>query len=372
MKVIRDSVHNSIILEDAEVRLLDSKDFQRLRNIKQLGFCYLVYPGANHTRFEHSIGTLFLTDAMCRRQGMDPSVLRLSALLHDLGHLPFSHSLEDLFFEQYGTDHEKLTEQKIQEGPAGRILEEEGIAVKEVVKGLKNDIICGELGTDRMDYLLRDAYYTGVAYGVIDVPRLLDTLRFENRQLYVGEKGLQSSEALLLARYLMFPTVYYHHAVQIARSMLQKACYMALQDGRDTDFRNLTDQELLLKLEGYGGMVERIKSRRLYKRAVIFPSDSEKFRELLGTRWKDIHAKEDSLCDKLGLPQGSILIDRPQGLLFKKGKILISRDGSLQNITDVSRLVSVLEESEHDFLYAGVYCPEKLKEQVKKGFEKYG
>jgi len=255
---IRDPIHVFIKLDSDERRVLDSRPFQRLRYIHQLGLSYLVYPGATHKRFEHSLGVMELAsrvfDVIANKDAITDEirkmipevssdnklvywrrVLRMSALCHDIGHLPFSHSAENELLPQ-GWDHEQLTMAIILSDEMRDIwssmtppLRPEDVAKLAVGKkkatdkefsdweAILSEIIVGDsFGVDRMDYLLRDSYHTGVTYGKFDHYRLIDTLRIlispgsTEPTLGVEEGGLQSSEALLFARYFIYSQVYYH------------------------------------------------------------------------------------------------------------------------------------------------------------------
>lgn len=253
---IRDPIHVFVRLDPDERRVLDSRPFQRLRYIHQLALGYLLYPGATHRRFEHSLGvaelagrvfdTITHQDAAHRvdhdllpeigRRDMLPywrNVVRMAALCHDLGHLPFSHAAEDELLSE-GRSHEDLTVAFIRSEEMARIWKELSwpLQVDHLVKiavgpkklkdveftrweTILSEIISGNVfGVDRMDYLLRDSYHAGVSYGRFDHYRLIDTLRIlptseENPEpgLGVEEGGLHSAEALLLARYFMFTQV---------------------------------------------------------------------------------------------------------------------------------------------------------------------
>lgn len=261
---IRDPVHVFIKLDSEERQVLDSPPFQRLRCIHQLAMTYQVYPGATHRRFEHSLGVMELasrvydiittpenlTDEIRHlfpqtqnrdQRGYWRRVLRISALCHDIGHLPFSHASEELM--PTGWDHEKMTRELIL-SPSMREIwssmrpKPEPADIVKLALGPKKapdlkfsdweillaEIIVGDaFGVDRMDYLLRDSLHTGVAYGRFDHFRLIDTMRIlsppahggelENSlEPYIGVEagGLQSAESLLLARYFMFSQVYFH------------------------------------------------------------------------------------------------------------------------------------------------------------------
>ncbi len=240
---IYDSVHGFIRCNELEGQLIDSLPFQRLHYIHQLGIAYLVYPGGTHTRFEHSLGVMEIATQIYDRivtsyqepvdQAYWRQVLRLAALCHDLGHLPFSHLAEKALLGDGG--HEKWTLRMIQSPYLQPILKQLGSqAVDDVIKisiGEKklrelsfncsftpwervvSEIVTGDFfGADRIDYLLRDAQCTGVAYGLIDYQQLIEMLRvlpFHGRlELGIEENGIQSCEALLLARHFMYRRVY--------------------------------------------------------------------------------------------------------------------------------------------------------------------
>ena len=182
-----------------------------------LGFSYLVYPGANHTRFEHSVGTMHLAGVACRQFGLsaeDRRLLLVAALLHDVGHGPFSHASEPLMEARLCRTHDDIA--GIVDAQYGTLLEPLGITPSDlcaVVKGSHrlSGIIHGDLDVDRMDYLLRDAYYTGAPYGTVDAHRLIRNLHLTPDGIALDENGINAAESLLIARTLMRPTVYYHH-----------------------------------------------------------------------------------------------------------------------------------------------------------------
>ena len=175
-KFIRDSVYGDISLNNFEVKIMDMPQFQRLRRIKQLGLISLIYPGANHTRFEHCIGTMNLASKLANELNLSKDeieLVRVSGLLHDIGHGPFSHVSEGVL----SVPHEELTKYVVENTSMKEILEEK-FDVKQIVdivngKGYLGPIISGELDVDRMDYLLRDSHNTGVAYGIIDYERII-------------------------------------------------------------------------------------------------------------------------------------------------------------------------------------------------------
>ncbi|MBB4661230.1 hypothetical protein BDZ31_000803 [Conexibacter arvalis] len=285
---VRDPVHVFVHFDDDERAVIDSVPFQRLRNIHQLALTYLVYPGASHKRFEHSLGVMELagriydtvtrddkrSDAVrdvfpsAKDHGYWRTVVRMAALCHDLGHLPFSHAAEDALLPD-GVDHERITWDilhsdmatiladlvppvrpdlvgKLALGP--RKAEKLGLRLEfDPWEAILAEIIVGDaFGADRMDYLLRDSLHTGATYGRFDHHRLIDTLRImpsAPREEGEGEGlaeptlgcergGLQSAEALLLARYFMFSQVYYHPTRLAYNEHLKDFLVEWLPDGR--------------------------------------------------------------------------------------------------------------------------------------------
>ncbi|MFA5614155.1 MAG: HD domain-containing protein, partial [Methanoculleus sp.] len=217
MKIIKDPVHGYVEADELTLRLLDSGEVQRLRHITQLGFANLVYPGANHTRFEHSLGTMHLAGIMCGNLGLDAGETRLvttAALLHDIGHGPFSHVTEPVMKEFAGRYHHQI-EGIVGEGSIAGVLEDEGLDPAEVCAIISGDhrlagIIHGSLDVDRMDYLMRDAHYTGVPYGTVDAHRLIRCSILAGSGIALNEGGINAAESLLIARTLMRPAVYFH------------------------------------------------------------------------------------------------------------------------------------------------------------------
>ena len=257
---IRDPIHEFVKLDSDERRVLDSVPIQRLRHIHQLAMSYLVYPGATHKRFEHSLGVMELAGRVfnvitadhnihstvrevvpeiARSDSRDywRKILRMAALCHDIGHLPFSHAAEKELLPK-GWNHERITSELIHSDELGSVWQSmtpplNPDHVAKVAIGpekmpdadfsnwetlLSEIIVSDALGVDRTDYLLRDSHHVGVAYGRFDHYRLVDTMRVlpasqqsDEPTLGVESGGIHSAEALLLARYFMFMQVYHHH-----------------------------------------------------------------------------------------------------------------------------------------------------------------
>lgn len=242
---ICDPLHGFIRFDPTERRVIDSLPFQRLRYIHQLGVAYLLYPGATHSRFEHSLGVMELStrifDTILAPHNLVAKgniliseeervywrrILRMAALCHDLGHLPFSHTAEKTLLPEGG--HEGKSVECIQSaylrpiwGEMGKGAEEDLLQVvtgktsRPWVRALYKVITDDNVGADRIDYLLRDGYYTGVGYGHFDYHQLIDTLRLLPEGIGVAKSGVQAVESLLIARYLMYARVYHHPKLRV-------------------------------------------------------------------------------------------------------------------------------------------------------------
>src|SRR6266550_5878858 len=327
-EILRDPLWNNIRVDELTLRLLDTDIFQRLRYVRQLGLAYLVYPGATHTRFEHALGTYHLARGtlatMSEREGLggadaeEQAVVRAAALLHDVGHYPFSHALEEIG----QLHHEDVARPLITSGPIAELLSE-GIArdaperVFELVTGKSpsplQGLISGSLDLDKIEYLKRDAFMCGVPYGEIDVDRLTNSLVLvddpETGRPAIGvqEKALSALESLLFAKYQMYRNVYWHHAVRSATAMYKRLVEDALQAGV-VDVQSLsryTDEGLMHRLENARPMplLAALKERRLYKRAAEWPAaelDADTV-EWIATDRARVAAKENELARELGL-----------------------------------------------------------------------
>ncbi len=282
MKIIRDAVHGDILINEIEKKVLDSAPMQRLRYISQLPGISSVYPSATHTRFEHSLGVLHFTDIFTKNLKLseeDREALKIAALLHDVGHSAFSHVGEEIL---KNFSHEKNSLKIFKEKIAPLV--ESRLNAKKIEKYLKGKgygiIISGDLGTDRLDYLLRDSYFTGGVYGKIDAQRLLDSMEIYKNKLVVPEKSISTAESLLLARYFMFSAVYLHPTARIAKEMISKGLRIAMKNGwisRD-EIINGRDFELLFYLKELGSsIIGSYLERGLFKKAlVITPSPAFK------------------------------------------------------------------------------------------------
>ncbi|MEM4389905.1 MAG: HD domain-containing protein [Candidatus Micrarchaeia archaeon] len=377
MLVVKDTLHGGIRLSEAETALLDSGPLQRLRGVRQLALTALVYPGANHTRFEHSLGTMHLAGRLCEQLGLrsDAPAVRAAALLHDAGHPAFSHELEELAVRYAGKGHEEMGREQIVKGEVAEILAENGLSPKEIAalalgEGL-GCLIAGDLGSDRMDYLARDAYYTGVAFGMVDSDRIIECTLLRRGKLVVDEGGLAAAEALLAARFLMFSAVYLHHTVRIASAMLYKAAECALEDGAvSANELWLKDAEffaLLKNAPSSRALALAIEGRRLFKRAFeIHPSAlTESLRKALRSP-RGLKKVEEALAAAAGLSARDVIIDFPL-LAWEKGvSVRVLKDGKERPLEELSELVASLKRVEASRARIIVACPKESVERVRR------
>ncbi|MDF2911381.1 MAG: hypothetical protein K0Q56_2262, partial [Sporolactobacillus laevolacticus] len=240
-KVFKDPVHRYIHVRDRLIwDLIGTSEFQRLRRIRQLGTTFLTFHGAEHSRFGHSLGVYEITrrviDIFKYRSLWDDSetmIALCAALLHDVGHGPFSHSFEKVF----GTDHEKYT-QKIILGDTEihRLLNDQGDGFAEKVADvigktypnrLVVSLISSQIDADRMDYLLRDAYFTGVSYGHFDMERIWRVMRSQDDQIVYKLSGMHAVEDYIMSRYQMYWQVYFHPVTRSAEVILTQILHRA-------------------------------------------------------------------------------------------------------------------------------------------------
>ena len=251
VRQFRDPIHGFIDVYENEMKVIKDPVFQRLRRIKQLSFAHLVYHGAEHSRFGHSLGAMHLAGRALRslkeRYGDcvdedDIRTARMAALLHDVGHRPFSHALDSLFKPRFNQSHEALSEALvlgrfapvIEGGPDGV----DPLRVAGFIRGRTDNekpflthLISGQLDVDRMDYLLRDSLYAGVKYGIFDLEMLMGSLVLAGEDLAVSSGGIMAAEQMIIARYHMFAQVYHHKTKRAFEGMAKHVANRLLQDG---------------------------------------------------------------------------------------------------------------------------------------------
>ncbi|MBM4237756.1 MAG: HD domain-containing protein, partial [Euryarchaeota archaeon] len=423
-KVVHDGVHGSVRLEGVFLDLLERPEMQRLHGVHQLGLAHLVFPGANHTRLEHSLGTYHiagkLAEALRLPEG-ERNIVLAAALLHDLGHPPFSHTLEAVLKDRLGISHMEVTRSIILGESAAisdavwevlggvesisDLLERAGISPEMVgdiiasplasgafgqsqleVEGTQahfggrdylRQIIHGPVDADQMDYLLRDAHYTGVAHGTIDIDRLLQTISVFHGDLVVDKGGVVAVEGLLVARALMYTSVYFHKTVRIAEMMLCKAAELADKSVLE-DIQVDTDFSFAGKLIAAGGDSKRIMTmlqyRRLYKRAFsinIGELEEEQVSSLLDlTDYGRRKEAEARIAERAGISQADVIVDVPEKELLisepriGKTEVPILNGDRVRPLSKYSPLAKALQaRSVHDWAVM-VSCAPAARETI--------
>ncbi|MDO5825063.1 MAG: HD domain-containing protein [Methanosphaera sp.] len=375
MGFIRDSIHGDLHLTDFELKLVDTVEMQRLRRIKQLGFTSLVYPGANHTRFEHSIGTLSLADKLATRLNLEEDVielLRVCALLHDIGHAPFSHVSERALKHK----HETVTKEIIKNSAITDIITERFNAnfINKIIDGETKygKIISGDLDVDRMDYLARDSYYTGVAYGVIDTERLLYSLKYDdNDDLIITDKGVQAAESTLLARYFMYPTVYQHHTTRIVNSMFRVCLKRMLEDNvvQEKELKYLDDGDLINIARNTKGLPEKtmknLDTRHLYKKTdTINLTDIEDPEKIFQMDKKYLKEAEEDIANALNISPEEVIIDLPESLSYKEMSIQVETNNGLKALSEVSTVINSLKKAQYNYADLALYLSKENREKA--------
>ncbi len=375
MTTVKDSVHDHIEVTGVARELLDTPPVQRLRRINQLGTVVLVYPSANHTRFEHSLGVYHLADRALSQlgiEGQQAERVRAATLLHDIGHGPYSHNVEELLYRKTGKYHDEVHE-LLGNGAVARVLTEHGLNPDRIAdlvagEGELGQLVSGELDVDRMDYLVRDAHHTGVPYGTIDHQRLIRELCFVDGTLVLDEGNVQTAESLLLARALMNPTVYQHHVSRIAKGMLRRATERLLDAG-DTDadaVRRMDDYAFVAKLRGCEQTAEyarRLDERNLYKRAVWAEFDAVP-EGIVEADHDEIRDLEREIAAAASTGPDDVIVDVPARPSMTESTSQVLVNGEIRGLSEQSTLVGALRAAQHDRWRLGVYAPSDRSERV--------
>ncbi len=337
---INDPVHGFIGITEIEAKIINSLPYQRLRRIKQLSGGHFVYPTAEHTRFGHCIGVMYLAGLSGRRlldrMGLGDKKLqevRIAGLLHDIGHGPFSHVFEEVLLEKRGMNHEDVTEWIILKSELGDLLEADGISKKRIgdlVRGrqkTKKDrviagIVAGQIDSDKMDYLIRDSFYCGVNYGLVDIHRLIDSIEIsKDYQIQFDIAARGALESFLFARYEMFLNVYYHKTVRSVEVMLIK-----LIDAADKvlELTSFTSPDEFLKLDDMS-LISRVRN--------IDPSESEEAKEAL----KMVTLLDSRVLYKSAFEKVIHTQDRFVSKILTKSKVRESIQDEIASIAGVDR-----------------------------------
>lgn len=396
-KIINDPVYGFISVPDPFIQqLIDHPYFQRLRRIKQMGLAHYVYPGAHHTRFHHALGAMYLMDEalkVLRDKGVAISPQEhqgalIAILLHDVGHGPFSHALENTIVK--GVSHEKLSlafMEKLDEEFPGKLRIAIEIFKGEHPKRFLCNLVSGQLDVDRLDYLRRDSFYTGVSEGIVGAERIIKLINVANNELVVEEKGIYSVEKLLIARRLMYWQVYLHKTVIstefLILNILKRVKELA-EEGRELFagkalryfldrkepigdpkeiipmFSKLDDADLSACLKEWAEdedevlseLCRRILDRRLFKILL----QGEPFSPEVRGQVKDALTKLDSAGrhPEYFFTDGSV-----QNTIYSRSSQspirILMKDGSVKDITEVSETIESLKRVENQTKYFLLY-----------------
>jgi uncharacterized protein len=418
--VVRDPIHGMIRLEEAEWRVVDSPRFQRLRSIRQLALTELVYPGATHTRFEHSLGVRYIAGQLADQlnvTGDDLLVVRCASLLHDIGHGPFSHVSEQVIDERAGVQgvHEAISAEIIRSdsgihGELGKEISERAADLVELrtPRSFIRDIVSGPTDADKLDYLLRDSHYAGVKYGEYDLQRVINTARAispgsAQSQLGFDADGVWAVEGLLLARHHMHRQGYGHKTRLATDIMITRALEYGIEEGalpaeaytvpvadgkpqvtaefldqylEETDARVL---EALLQAEDAPrahDLAQRLTERRLLRQSAQVALHRRQY-ELGGTTYANVIDREvltrdrvagleQAIAEQLGLEPHlvALYIDarsnptyrRPGASLQEKDIMVQDNDAEPVLFQHESEIFDLRTGEEHSFAY--LYTPE--------------
>ncbi len=425
-KAIQDPVHGAILFEPWELDLISTWEMLRLRYIMQLGPAHIVYPGATHTRFQHSLGTSYLAQKCIRvvnfcedlgsacfvpiTQLLDAyhqKLFRTASLLHDVGHPPTSHSIEYAIESWSGLDHTDLGEYLILNSDLAEVLTHHNIEPKDVVSILKrrttkpimvllSDFLDSPLDIDKTDYLIRDAHFSGVQLGVFPAERVLLTNRVvrDSHGNYIRAfmlKAIHSLEALILSRNWMFSDLYMHHAVKLAEALVSKATYFRLQE-EDLSrnevvglFTRMVDSDLFRWLsESHIDFVReyasRIRYRRLFK--VVLSRPLHAFEPDVQSGFLSTLKNIEKLVEfekRIAEKPGSVVIDVVVPELGEKklSKIPLLAGGeagletvSLDQTEEGRPLLHLLNQQARTIPSVRVYSDPEIAESVRRKFER--
>jgi HD superfamily phosphohydrolase len=289
---IKDPVHGYIYITDSEKQLIDSYPVQRLHRLRQLAGSEFVYSGANHTRFEHSIGVMYLAGKLTENQNISQflseeeiQIVRMASLLHDVGHGPFSHVFEHLLVKFLNKTHEDMTQWIIQKSELSDSINELGYNSDELAKlavgelrrqgkAFLDQVIQSAVDVDKLDFVVRDTYHTGAEYGYVDIFRLIHMLDVLGENLAVDVGALSALESFVLARLESFRSIYFHRVGRAAQIMLATAMEKAkdelglIEFDSPQDYLALDDYTVWTKLKEIKesrGIIVNLERRKLLK-----------------------------------------------------------------------------------------------------------
>lgn len=386
LKLIKDPVHGYIEVSGEELQVIDTRAVQRLRRISQLPFVYLVYPGARHSRFDHSLGCMHLAGEFARSLGLDEykvRVLRIAGLIHDVGHTPYSHLFEAIL-ERAGSNHEAMTARVLEEDPElGDAVEKCGIALKDVIsvvegRSPESTVISGPIDADKLDFLVRDSYFTGAPYGLIDVRRIVLRSRLVDGKLAININAVGAVEEMALARYQNFMNIYLHHTARAAQMLFLSGAKLleevsSLPSMSVEEYLSHDDYTIWCLMKSNDKtrwIIDRIERRIIPKVAYELRLREEEVPAEILRSPEQVIGEISSLS---GVPENRIWLDTPYitPLPFRDSERIAfyeERHGGLRPVEYSSPL---LEFTSRMYIVIRVYADPPFLERVKTASEKY-
>ena len=399
---IKDPVYGYVYITEAEKEVIDSFPLQRLRRLRQLAGAEFVYPGANHTRFEHSIGVMYLAGLLAENPNLtqhlsedNTQMIRIAALLHDVGHGPFSHIFEHLLVKFLDKTHEDMNVWVVQESELKDTINELGYDPNVVAKlsvgrlhkpggAFMDQIIRSAVDVDKLDFVVRDTHHTGAEYGYVDVFRIIHMLDVIDENLAVDLGALSALESFILARIESFKSIYFHRVARAAQIMIAEAMEVAKDELGLVDFKSPEDYlafddytvwAMLKKCKKSRGIIENLERRRLLKCAYdqTFYVRDKTVSSIFSVE-KVRNQIRDQIASEAGVKPESVMIDVPtlpsvpyrHSVLLEPMEIPVfykTRDGRKvpQRLSDISGIFDVLK----GFInILRVYTREEYREKV--------
>ncbi len=336
---IKDPVHGYVYITEQEKEIIDSYPVQRLHRLRQLAGSEYVYPGANHTRFEHSIGVMYLASRVVENSGIsqhinedEAKLVKIAGLLHDVGHGPFSHVFEPLLDKELGKTHEDLTTWIIENSELKEILRRNGYHPEEVgklavgrlhrpQKAFLDQVISSAVDVDKQDFIVRDTYHTGAEYGFVDIFRLIHALDVLDGNLAVDLGALSALESLIIARMESFRSIYFHRVGRAAQIMLATAMEKANGELGFTRFKtpdeymamdDYTVWTALKNCKKSNAIIRDLERRRLLKCAYerTFYEKDAMISNIFGRETHRTQLQAD-IAEKAGIAAEEVIIDVP-------------------------------------------------------------
>jgi len=381
---IKDPVHGYVYISEEERDIVDSYPMQRLRRLRQLAGSEYVYPGANHTRFEHCVGVMYLAGKVLENPHISSLVTdeevdmcRIAALLHDVGHGPFSHVFEQLLIKELEKTHEDITSWIVEKSEVGDKLSRMGYKPQEVGKlavgklhkpstAFIDQIISSGIDVDKQDFIVRDTYHTGAEYGFIDVFRLIHALDVLGENLAVELGALSALEVFMIARIESFKSIYFHRVGRAAQIMLANAMEKANDELGLTSFKTpgeylaLDDYTVWTALKGCKaskGIIGNLEKRRMLKCAYerTFYEKDTMISNIFG-RETYRRQMQSEIAKEAGVNIDSVIIDVPtvpsvpyhHAVLMENMEIPVftrsqAGEKTLQRLSDISKIFETLK-----------------------------